>query len=115
MVSGFAGEDQEPVVGRMAGKIEQDIDLVGSNLLGQHFVIHADDVAPDGCNRLEASRSIIVNAVVVIADGCNMTTIQIFEGPDQKVAYRVVSEVGRDETQTQGSIAELRGRSRSDS
>ena len=43
---GFAGEDEQAVVGGVQGEVDEDVDLVVADLVGGLFVGEADDVAP---------------------------------------------------------------------
>src|SRR3954453_16708881 len=43
----LAGEEMEPVAGRMPGHVDQDIDPVGLNAIGQFVVRHLPGVDPD--------------------------------------------------------------------
>ena len=60
----LAGEHQQPVVGRVACEVEQDVDPVRSDLVCEPFVAHADHIAPLGCSGLKAmSQGVFDNSV----------------------------------------------------
>ena len=99
----LAGEHQQPVAGPVAGQVEEDVDLVGADLLGEPLVGKADTsrqtVPPPG----SGPSAIRLNAVRV-ADDLALVTIQVLQDADQKVSDWMPAEVGGEETDAQPPI-----------
>src|SRR4051812_18681049 len=64
----LAGEDMEPVAGRMPGHVDQDIDPVGLDTIGQLVIRHLPGVDPDIRHRPELVRYLIPYRRARIAD-----------------------------------------------
>ncbi len=57
----FAGEHEEAVVGGMAGKVEEHVDPVRADLLGQSRVACADHVSPERRGGLKPRHDVVLN------------------------------------------------------
>ena len=92
-------------MGRVARQVEEDVDPVGADLLGQPLVAHADHVAPLGRGGLKTMGQVVLDDPVGVADRLMLFLAEVLQDADQEIADGVPAQIGRDEAQAQPAIA----------
>ncbi len=101
----LAREHGQPVVGRVAGQVDQDVDAIGDDLRIQRAVVQARHVAPLRHVAAQARGDGIVHRIVVIG-------VERQAGPARQArqqrfderGHRMVAQVARDEADAQGAL-----------
>ena len=99
----FAREDQKAVALRVAGEVDEDVDAVLANLLGEVFVGHVERVAPMDRIRLQSLRHRVGTINVRIAENLETGSIVMSEKGFDEKCDGVFFEVGRDVRDSQGA------------
>ncbi len=103
--SGFAGESGETVTAGMAGEVNQDVDSVCANLVGEGVVGEADDLVPVLKVVAEALGHRVFEDVIGIGVELKAGLAdEMGERRLDEVRHGVDAEIGGDETDLQGSF-----------
>src|SRR5262249_31403688 len=87
----LAGEHQQPVPGGVAGQIDEEVDVIGADLLGQALVAPAGHVVPGGGRGPEAGGEVVGVDAVAVADEGGLLRVEVLDGVEQEVADGVVA------------------------
>ncbi len=90
----FAGEDQQPVAGRVSGQVEKDVDPVRADLLRQSLVAHAEYIAPLGRGRLKTTRRVVLEDPAGVTDRLELFLAEVLQDADKEIADRVPPQIG---------------------
>jgi hypothetical protein len=83
---------------RANGEIEENVDPIAANSLGQLFVAPTGGFAPDRRGGLKPGGQLILDLPVAIANRLALFTIEVLHRADQKMPHGVMVEVGRNES-----------------
>ena len=94
----------------MSRQIEQDVDPVRPDLLGQPLVADAEHIAPLGRGGLQTASQIVFAGAVGVADGLDLLLaeaflVEVLQHADQEIADRVPPQIGRNEAQAEPPVA----------
>ncbi len=81
----------------MARKVEENVDPVAADLLGQLFVVQPTGISPDRRGGLKADRHLVFGDAVGVAHGFASAAVEVLQGPDQEVPDGVPAKIGGDE------------------
>ena len=100
-----AGENQQPVVDRMAREVEEDIDPVSTDPRSERIVVEPCDVVPLAGRGGNAVGQRVAAFPGAVADNRERPPIEVPQRTDQQVTERVLAEVRRNEPDRSGRSA----------
>ncbi len=100
----LASQHGKPIVNTVPRQIDQNIDLIGTNLLGHFIIISADNVTPKVDRSLHPLCISIRPSNVRITNYSTLSPIMIHQHRLNKSSHRVISKIRRDIADSQHSI-----------
>ncbi len=101
---GFQGEDGEAVVLGMGGEVDEDVDAVGADEVGEGLVGHAVDVAPGRGVGLEAGGHGVGGGGIVVAGDVKGVLVVGGEDGLEEEGDGVGAQIGREIADAQGPL-----------